>query len=243
MMSKNKEVKIFSDAQSMAEAFALELFQTLKNNRHRFDIALSGGSTPKLLFDILANQYADKMPWKRIHFWWGDERCVPPTNEDSNYGMTVKHLLSKIPMDESQIHRVKGELSPEDAANDYILEIQSNLNERANWPIFDLIMLGMGSDGHTASIFPHEMNLLHSDKICEVATHPDSGQKRISLTGNVINNANRIYFLISGKKKAKRISEIMGNLKKAKKLPTSHIEPKQGKIIFFLDQEAASEIS
>lgn len=242
-MAENKEVKIFSSAQDLAEAFAFELYRMTKNSRQRFDIALSGGSTPKLLFDVLAEQYACKIPWNRIHFWWGDERCVPPTDSESNYNMTNNHLFSKIVIDPSQIHRVKGELPPEDAAADYIQQIQLHLNERDSWPLFDLIILGMGDDGHTASIFPHEMDLLTSDKICEVATHPVSGQKRVSLTGNVINNANRIFFLISGKSKAKRISEIMNNLKKANKLPTFHIEPKQGKIIFFLDEEAASEIS
>ena len=236
-------MKIFSDAGEMAEAVAFELFRMIKNSRQRFDIALSGGSTPKLFFDVLASQYASKIPWERIHFWWGDERCVPPSDEESNYGMTLKHLFSKIAMDESQIHRIKGELAPENAKGEYIKEIQSHLNERQNWPVFDLIILGMGSDGHTASIFPHEMELLESDEICAVATHPESGQKRISLTGHVINNANRIYFLISGKSKAKRISEMMNNLKKAGKLPAFHIEPRQGKIVFFLDQAAASKIS
>ncbi len=242
-MAENKEVKIVSNPQELAEAFASELFLMVKSSRQRFDIALSGGSTPKILFDVLANSYATKMPWSRIHFWWGDERCVPPTSEESNYGMTQKHLLSRIEMSESQVHRVKGELAPDQAAKDYIREIQSHLNERANWPVFDLIILGMGDDGHTASIFPHEMQLLQSPKICEVATHPESGQRRVSLTGNVINNANRVYFLISGKSKAKRISEIMNNEKLASKLPISYIEPKQGKLIFFLDENAASEIA
>lgn len=242
-MTENKEVKIFSDAHELAAAFAFELFKMIKDSRQRFDIALSGGSTPKLLFDILANQYANKIPWERIHFWWGDERCVPPSDGESNYGMTAKLLLSKIGIDESQVHRIKGELAPKDAADDYSKEIKSHLNERQNLPIFDLIILGMGDDGHTASIFPHEMELLETDKICAVATHPESKQKRVSLTGRVINNANRVYFMISGKSKAKRISEIMNNLKKAKKLPVFHIEPKHGKIIFFLDQAAASKIS
>lgn len=242
-MAENKEVKIFSNSQELAEAFASELFLMVKSSRQRFDIALSGGSTPKLLFDVLVGSYRTKMPWDRIHFWWGDERCVPPTSEESNYGMTQKHLLSKIEMSESQVHRIKGELAPDDAANDYIREIQSHLNERADWPVFDLIILGMGDDGHTASIFPHEMEILHSPKICEVATQPESGQKRVSLTGNVINNANRVYFLISGKSKAKRISEIMNNEKVASKLPTFYIEPKQGKIIFFMDEDAASEMA
>jgi 6-phosphogluconolactonase len=242
-MNENKEVKIFPNAQDLAEAFAFELFQMTRSSKQRLDIALSGGSTPKLLFKVLANQYADKIPWERIHFWWGDERCVSPTHEDSNFGMTQEFLLSKINIDADNIHRVKGELPPEEAAADYILQIQSNLNEREDWPVFDLIILGMGDDGHTASIFPHEMELLTSDKICEVATHPESGQKRVSLTGNVINNANRIYFLISGKAKAKPLSAIMNNLKSANKLPSYHIEPKQGQIIFFLDNPAASEIS
>ena len=242
-MTENKEVKIFHDAQELAEAFALELFRIAKNSGQRFDIALSGGSTPKLLFDILANQYTTKMPWERIHFWWGDERCVPPSDEDSNYGMTNKHLLSKININENQVHRIKGELPPQAAANEYSDEIKLQLNERQDWPVFDLIILGMGDDGHTASIFPHEMELLESDKICAVATHPQSAQKRISLTGKVINNAHRVYFLVSGKSKAERISEIMNNLKKAKKLPAFHIETKLGKTVFFIDQAAASKIS
>lgn len=241
-MASNKEIKIYTDAQELAESFAFELFQMTQSNRQRFDIALSGGSTPKLLFDVLASEYAEKFPWERIHFWWGDERCVPPTDADSNYGMTKQHLFSKIVIDESQIHRVKGELDPEEAATLYSDEIKSQLNNRDGWPNFDLIILGMGDDGHTASIFPHEMHLLNSDQVCEVATHPISGQKRVSLTGKVLNNANRVHFLISGKAKAQRIAEIMSDSAAGKKLPSYHIEPSQGEIIFFLDEDAAFEL-
>ncbi len=242
-MTESKEVKIFENAESVASAFAFEFYQMVTSTRQRFDIALSGGKTPKLLFEILARDFNKKIPWERIHFWWGDERCVPPTSEESNYRMTKEFLFSKIPIDESQVHRIKGELLPEEACQDYIRQIQSNLNERNDWPIFDLIILGMGSDGHTASIFPHEMKLLKSDEICAVATHPETGQERITLTGQVLNNANRVFFLITGKPKAKRVSEIMNNLKKAKKLPAYHIEPEKGEIAFFLDQKAASKIS
>lgn len=241
-MTSSREIKIFSNAGELAEAFAHELYETVKNTPKRFDIALSGGSTPKLLFEVLARSYAIIMPWERVHFWWGDERCVPPTSEDSNYGMTKKYLLSKINLDENQVHRVKGELSPEEATRDYIDEIKSNMEERDGWPVFDLIILGMGDDGHTASIFPHEMNLLKSNQVCEVATHPVSGQKRVSLTGKTINNADRIYFLISGKAKASRMAEIINNTEEASKLPTTYIQTAQGPVTFFLDQEAASEI-
>ncbi|WP_299579194.1 6-phosphogluconolactonase [uncultured Sunxiuqinia sp.] len=241
-MTSSREIKIFSNARELAEAFAQELYETVKNTSQRFDIALSGGSTPKLLFEVLARSYASKMPWERVHFWWGDERCVPPTSEESNYGMTQKHLLSKVNLAENQVHRVKGELNPEEATRDYIDEIKSNLKERDGWPVFDLIILGMGDDGHTASIFPHEMNLLKSNQVCEVATHPVSGQKRVSLTGKTINNADRIYFLISGKAKASRMAEIINNTEEANKLPTTHIQVAQGSVTFFLDQDAASEI-
>ncbi len=242
-MAEIKEVKIFESPRSVAEAFAHEFHQMITSTRQRFDIALSGGKTPKILFGILASEYKNKIPWERIHFWWGDERCVSPTDAESNFGLTKEYLLDYIDIDESQIHRIKGELNPEAACEDYILEIQTNLNERHGWPIFDLIILGMGSDGHTASIFPHERKLLKSPHICAVATHPETGQNRITLTGDVLNNANRVAFLITGKDKAKRVSEIMNNLKKAEKLPAFHVEPKLGNITFFLDQKAASLIS
>lgn len=242
-MTESKEVKIFENAESVAAALAFEFYQIVTSSRQRFDIALSGGNTPKILFETLARDYRKKIPWKRIHFWWADERCVLPTDEESNYRMTKEHLFSKIDIDESQVHRIQGEIDPESAAEDYIKQIQAQLNERNEWPIFDLIILGIGSDGHTASIFPHEKKLLQSDKVCAVAKHPETGQKRITLTGKVLNNANRVFFMVTGKPKAKRISEIMNNLKKANQLPAFHIEPKLGEITFFLDKKAASKIS
>jgi len=238
------EVKIYETPEKIVKAFAKELLRIVNNSdQKRFDIALSGGETPRLLFRFLSSKYEDKLPWKRLHFWWGDERCVEPTHEDSNFGVAYDLLFSMIDIPEENIHRIKGENEPEKEAISYSLQIQKELNHRKDWPVFDLIILGMGKDGHTASIFPDQINLLESDKICEVAVHPETGQKRITLTGKVLNNAHRVYFLVTGHGKAKRVSQIMNNLKTAQKFPATHIIPENGNLIWYLDEAAAEKIS
>lgn len=241
-MTRSTEIKTFETPEEVAAAFARQLFQLVHKSPGSFHMALSGGSTPKLLFDLLARDYALQMPWDKIHFWWGDERCVPPTDDESNYKMTNDHLLALIPVGPGQIHRIKGELAPEDACISYIPEIQEQLKIRNNLPAFDLIMLGIGDDGHTASIFPDQMSLLKANRICEVATHPQSGQKRVSLTGKVLNNADRVFFLVTGKSKAKRIAQIINQEDSANTLPAYHIQPQTGLLSFYLDREAASGI-
>ncbi len=242
-MESNTEVRIFKTPKKVFKAISKEIIKhAQKTNQPRFDIALSGGNSPKGLFKKMSKKYADKIPWERIHFWWGDERCVSPHDEESNYKMTVDYLLSKINIPKENIHRIRGERNPQEEAVRYSEEITSNLNQRGDIPVFDLIILGMGNDGHTASIFPNQMELLNDKNICAVAQHPTSGQKRITLTGTVINNANRIFFLVTGEGKATRISEIMNDDEKAKLLPVYHISPDNGRLIWFLDEAAASKI-
>ena len=243
-MSGNIEVKIYETPEKVANAFAKELFRIIsESTQKRFDIALSGGETPKLIYQFLSSKYQDMIPWHRLHFWWGDERCVHPDDDESNYGNADLYLFSEIAIPKENIHRIKGEADPETEANSYSIQLQKELNNRNGWPVFDVIYLGMGKDGHTASIFPDQMELLESEKICEVATHPETGQKRITLTGKVLNNANRVYFLVTGKSKAKRVSQIMNNLKKAKKFPASYISPQNGDLYWYLDEAAAEKIS
>jgi 6-phosphogluconolactonase len=242
-MGGNIEVKIYENPEKVAKAFANELIRIVNgSNQKRFDIALSGGETPKLLFKYLSSRFEEKIPWQRIHFWWGDERCVRPTHPDSNFGVADDLLFSVTDIPKENIHRIKGENDPEKEAISYSLQLQQELNHRDGWPVFDLIVLGMGKDGHTASIFPDQINLLDSDKICEVASHPETGQQRVTLTGKVLNNANRVYFLITGQGKAKRVSQIMNNLKKARKFPAYHIIPENGDLIWYLDEAAAEKI-
>ena len=241
-MEKNIEVKITGSPKKVAKRAAKYILALLQNSgNQRFDIALSGGSTPKLLFERLAEKLGDKPGWKRIHLWWVDERCVSIDSTESNFRMTEETLISKVPIPEENIHRIRGEADPEAEALRYGAEIRNNLNLLHNWPVFDLIILGLGEDGHTASIFPDQMYLLKSNEICDVAIHPSTGQKRITLTGNVINNANEIIFLVTGQSKAEKVAEIMNNDISAKKLPAYYIIPIHGNLTWLIDEAAASK--
>lgn len=242
-MENNIEVKITDSPQKVAKRISKAIVNMIQNSgNERFDIAISGGKTPDILFDRIARKSADKIDWSRIHFWWADERCVSPDSPDSNYGKVYESLLSKISIPTENIHRIKGESVPEQEALRYSEEIRKNLNFRGDWPVFDLILLGMGDDGHTASIFPDQLDLLESTEICKVAVHPVTGQKRLTLTGKVLNNANVVIFMVTGITKAKRVSEIMNNDANAKKLPAFYIIPEHGKLTWYLDSEAGSDI-
>ncbi|MBQ4914830.1 6-phosphogluconolactonase [Maribacter sp. MMG018] len=236
------ELKIYTDKNEVAVEFS-KYFSDFVSKRKVAHIALSGGSTPKIVFDELASLYANKIDWKNVHFYWGDERCVDPTDDQSNYKMTVAHLLSKIDIPTENIHRVKGENDPEEEADRYAQVLEKNLPKSNGLPKFDLVILGMGDDGHTASVFPHEIDLWNSDKLCEVAVHPESGQKRVTITGGVINNADTVAFLVTGEAKSEKVRIITQREKGYNKYPASLVDPVSKSLVWFLDRSAASEIS
>ncbi|HEY3390896.1 MAG TPA: 6-phosphogluconolactonase [Prolixibacteraceae bacterium] len=218
----------------LADLFAIQLISWVNETEGDiFHLALSGGKTPSLLFSLLAEKYSHEVPWQKIHFWWGDERMVVPDDPESNYGVVNQLLFSHIKLSKSQIHRIKGEADPTEEAKRYGLEIKSLIPVSNGWPVFDLIMLGLGDDGHTASIFPNQMQLLKSQYITGIAFHPVSGQKRITLTGNVINNAKRVAFLISGESKSQIFNEIINDHENSSAYPASHIHP-QGELHWFV---------
>lgn len=231
------EIKVFPDPVGVALAFA-SYMSDLVSSLPVLHIALSGGSTPKILFDELADNYDKLIDWNKIHLYWGDERCVPPSHADSNYGMTEKHLISRIPIPKKNIHRILGEENPETEAARYSDFLRRKLTLEGKWPVFDLVILGMGADGHTASIFPDQMYFIHSDQICEVARHPESGQQRITLTGKVINHAARVAFLVTGSEKAPKLHEILSGTGLWEDYPAGHINP-AGELHWYLDQSAA----
>lgn len=243
-MSTSTEVRISSKPKKVFKSVAKEILKlTTGSSQSRFNIVLSGGSTPKKLYKLLAKKYADSIPWERIHFWWGDERCVPPQDEQSNYKLANDYLFSEIDIPPENIHRMKGENAPEEESVRYTYEIQENVNSRGENPVFDLVLLGLGEDGHTASIFPDQLELFEEESICAVTSHPITGMPRLTLTGRVLNNANRLFFMVTGENKSLRISEIMNNDEAAKLLPAYYIEPKNGSLTWFLDEAAASKIS
>jgi 6-phosphogluconolactonase len=237
----DKIVKIFPSPYELAVKFAEELALMIKISaeaKKQFTIALSGGSTPEVLFAFLGDKYAKSIPWEYVHFFWGDERCVPPDDSESNYGMTASTLLCKIEIPSMNIHRVRGEDDPEMEASRYSEEILHFTRKRDILPVFDLFLLGLGDDGHTASIFPGHLDLFDSDKICSTAFHPVTLQKRITITGRVINNADNVTFLATGKKKEDIVEKIFKNKPEALNYPAFYIVPVYGSLSWLLDENA-----
>lgn len=232
------ELKIYTSKEEVAERFS-EYLVKITNSKEEVHIALSGGSTPKIVFDVLAKEYGADINWDNVHFYWGDERCVPPTHEESNYKMTVTHLFEKISIPEGNIHRIYGEDDPKQEAKRYAELLDEKLPKRKKIPQFDLVILGMGDDGHTASIFPHEIELWDAKENCAVAVHPDSGQRRITITGKIINNSMEVAFLVTGAGKAEKVEEIMKKEGDYVTYPASLVAPKSGQLVWFLDSAAA----
>lgn len=230
---------VYDDNPAVAMAFAEDLVQWLEQQPgDTVNISLSGGSTPKLLFEILARDFADKIDWSRVHLFWGDERCVSPDDPESNFGECKSLLLNHVPIPQSNVHRVRGEEDPEAEAVRYGEEIRTHVaNGPDGYPAMDLMILGMGGDGHTASIFPHQMELLTQESVCAVATHPESGQKRVSMTGPVLDASKKVAFLITGGSKTKVLAEILGRTDQWETYPTSHLDF-EGPIAIYADKAA-----
>ena len=227
---------VFENPNALANFFANELV-TLSANKQRVNIALSGGATPKLLFHILATDYAH-IDWSNMHFFWGDERCVLPTDDESNYKIANQLFFNHCNIPPENIHRVSGEKNPDEEALQYGDFLNRELPLIDGLPCFDLIYLGMGEDGHTASIFPHQLELLSATQTCAVSQHPISGQYRITLTGPVINNARKVIFLVTGKAKYPIIKSILIDEKDSGNYPAAHIKPAHGELKWYLDHDA-----
>jgi 6-phosphogluconolactonase len=241
----NEIIKIFPTPQSLAESLALDLVSQIReadSGDHPFTIALSGGSTPRLLFSVLGDLYASSVPWDKVHFFWVDERCVPPEDHESNFGMTNEVLFSKIKIPRENIHRMKGEDDPVKESERYSREINDFSAKRNDLPFFDIMLLGLGEDGHTASIFPGNEKLFLTDKTCTTAVHPSTGQTRITITGKIINNAASVILLVTGKNKAVIVNKIMEKHKNKKQFPASFVKPTDGRLYWYLDEAAGSLI-
>ncbi|MFA5733783.1 MAG: 6-phosphogluconolactonase [Proteiniphilum sp.] len=238
-----KKIQISHTAEELSRTFT-EWFKEQLSEKESITIALSGGSTPTLLFDYWASLPEEEINWRKVKFFWGDERCVPPDYEESNYKMTKQHLFDFVSVPEENIFRIMGEEEASAEAARYGKLLQQELQSKNGVPLFDIVMLGMGDDGHTASIFPHQMELWESDANCVAATHPVSGQQRVSLTGRVINAAHNVVFLITGANKAEKVNEIVTRPEEAeKKYPAARVQPESGNLYWFMDQQAAQMLT
>ncbi|MGE0127094.1 MAG: 6-phosphogluconolactonase [Blastocatellales bacterium] len=239
----SQEILICSDAAELAREAArrfAELANHFVNNAGRFSVALSGGSTPKAMFQILADKpYADALRWHSIFFFWGDERCVPPDHADSNYRTAYETLLSKVPIPRENIFRIPAEDEDhERAAASYSESIQKFF--AGEQPHFDLVFLGMGADGHTASLFPGTVALRVNDRIA-VANYVEKLQSwRITLTAKTINRARNIIFLVAGEDKAPALKQVIEGQRNSEKYPSQLIEPDHGSLLWMVDEAAAS---
>jgi 6-phosphogluconolactonase len=235
------------DAKALARRAAqyfVEMAGEAVAGRGRARIAISGGSTPKAAFEALAdpNQpWRRRMPWDKLDLYWVDERAVPPDDAESNYRMTREALLDHVPLAPAQIHRMKGELDPEAAAAAYEHELRTSFRlEGAELPCFDLLALGLGDDGHTASLFPRTAALHEVDRLV-VANHvPQKDTWRITLTWPVINCASSVFFLVEGAKKAAILHEVLTGERDPERLPSQLIWPSSGILTLILDKAAAA---
>ncbi len=234
---------IYGTPQETARAVAELILAKAKEKTKQslpFNIALSGGSTPKLLFTLLANEYLNTIPWHFLRLFWVDERCVSPTHPESNFGMTYDSLLTHVPIHDSNIFRMQGEGNPIKEALRYQKMLEKELPLQDGFPIFDLVLLGMGDDGHTASIFPDNMELLQSDQAVAVGVHPVSGQERITLTGKTILEAKQVVFLITGSSKATVLREIIKHEPQGEDYPAFYVAKNAKSADFYLDRDAAA---
>lgn len=206
-----------------------------------FNLALSGGSTPRALHQRLASPtYASQLDWSRVRVFFGDERCVGPDHPDSNYGMAQATLLSHLPVPPDQIHRLSGEVDPTAAATAYATLLQQVLGDR---PRLDLILLGMGDDGHTASLFPNTA-AIHEARRWVIGHYVKSlAAWRLTLTPVIINAAAEIFFLVSGTNKAERLRQVLEGPWQPERLPAQIVRPSDGRVTWYIDTAAAAALT
>jgi 6-phosphogluconolactonase len=223
-------IRVFENSRELARG-AAEHFVALAQ-KDSFTVALSGGSTPKVLYQVLAEEFREQVLWSKVQFFWSDERHVPPDHPDSNYRMAHEALLSRVPVLESNVHRVRSENpSAQEAADEY---------EKIIVPRLDLILLGLGTDGHTASIFPGSEVLHETKRLIAAPWVEKLNAYRITMTLPLLNNGASVLFLVSGAEKAEIVKEV---LEGPQKYPAQFVQPTNGELIWMLDRDAAGNLN
>jgi 6-phosphogluconolactonase len=235
------KIKIVPDAVTLAHEAAQEfhrLTEAAVQARGRFSVALSGGNTPRSVYSLLASEHK-QLPWDRVHIFFGDERHVPPDHPDSNFRMASESLLSKVPIPAKNIHRIHAELDAEAAAAEYDQQLVNFFHlGNQDWPRFDLIFLGIGEDGHTASLFPGSQALTATLRRVTANWVEKFQTFRITLTLPVLNHAAEVAFLVSGAGKAQILKEVLRP--GTKKYPAQYVQPENGRLLWLVDQDAGS---
>jgi len=232
-------IRRFADLESLASGAAEELVDCVERaigERGLCRMAMAGGSTPRPVYRLVAGpDLAARIEWERVHVFWGDERCVPPTDRASNYRMVHDELLAQVPIPKRNIHRIEGERSPDDAARRY----EETLGDEP----LDVVLLGMGSDGHTASLFPDTPGLgRHKERVIATVA-PAAPVHRVSLTTRAINEAAAVRFWISGAAKAEPVAKVFRQIEGgAPRIPAARVQPPSGNLLWLLDDDAAARL-
>jgi 6-phosphogluconolactonase len=240
------DIRIFKDNEAMSSA-AVEIFiktaiQAI-DTHGRFLVALSGGGTPSWLYQLLAREpFRSQIEWEQTFVFWGDERCVPPEDTGSNYHQAYEIFLRHVPIPGENILRVKGELEPDQASDAYMRTLKNFADPELDWPRFDLVLLGMGEDGHTASLFPSSPVAADSPTLAVSADYQGRPAHRVTLTLLVLNSARNILFLVTGENKASALKEVLSGAHKPELFPVQRIQPTDGKLIWLVDEGAASNL-
>ncbi len=238
--NSHRNVCVFDDAEEVSQAaqrFVASLLPPRRSIDRPVHLALAGGSTPKALYELLARDQS--IDWSRVHIWFGDERPVPPGHVDCNYSMVEETLIQHIDIRKNQVHRMRGELDPTVAAAEYEAEVERHVLEQVEgWPSFDLILLGLGEDGHTASLFPETPALIESTRSVVENPVPQFDTIRITLTQPVLNAAQNVLFLATGEAKAPALADTLRGGCDAP--PASLVRPSHGNLYWYVDRAAAS---
>ena len=237
------QIRTYPDLERLSRAAAehfVDLARQAVADRGRFAVALSGGSTPKSLYALLATEeFLRRVDWPRVHVFWGDERCVPPDHVDSSYRMAKEILLDHVPLPSEQVYRIRGEIEPALAAAEYDSLLHDFFGE-VSGPRFDLLLLGMGDDGHTASLFPNTAALNERERWVVENYVEAKHMWRITLSPPTINAAANIAFLVSGAEKAERLRQVLKGDYQPHLLPAQIVKPVNGHLLWFVDEAAAA---
>jgi 6-phosphogluconolactonase len=240
------QVRLYPTPEAVAEAAARSvatIATAATASSGRFTISLSGGSTPRLLYSTLAREYHDSMPWAKVHLFWGDDRFVPHDDPDSNYRMVKEALLDHVPVQQISVHPMPVFFDdPAQAAADYEATLKSYW--AGGLPRFDLMLQGLGTDGHTASLFPHSQAIHdHQRWVLAISEPTADPPRRLTVTLPIINNAARVYFIVTGPEKAGIVRRVLAQELATDACPAAGVQPEHGEVTWWLDEAAASDLS
>lgn len=248
-MQKNNQLLIFDDEELLFESITTQIARIAERavtERGRFLFVLAGGETPRPLYRLLASEsYKGFIPWQKTHLFWGDERAVPPDDMQSNYRMANEEMVQAVPISQENIHRIRGELGAAAAAQAYATELRKMADRGLAWPRFDLVLLGLGRDGHTASLFPGSTHPSRSGQatLAVTGSYNERSTSRVTLTPPVFNSAHNVFFIVIGEKKAVTLQQVLEGDTSPARWPARRIKPEPGNLRWYVDRAAASQLT